>query len=241
MIELKKHDKPHLEICKMGCDTQLHPKLDKYELTKTAFQKHKTTAIIGTPGQGKSSMIYAWFKSKNCLKKCFTKVFYIAPVASMASMEDNIFATLPKEQVFHEINGDVLDEIIDYCKNSDPDEKICIIIDDMASQLKQHEVQVRLKQIAMNKRHYHIYQTFILSQTWKSVPLEVRRLYDNIFLFKVGANDLANIFDESLQSYKHLAMDIQEIVFNKKYEYLFISLSENRLFKGWDELILNDK
>jgi hypothetical protein len=225
----------------MGCDTQLHSKLDKYELTKTAFQKHKTTAIIGTPGQGKSSMIYSWFKSKNCLKKCFTKVFYIAPVASMLSMEDNIFATLPKEQIFHDINGEVLDEIIEYCKNSAPDEKICIIIDDMASQLKQHDVQVRLKQIAMNKRHYHIYQTFILSQTWKSVPLEVRRLYDNIFLFKVGANDLANIFDESLQSYKHLAMEIQEIVFNKKYEYLFISLSENRLFKGWDELILNDK
>ena len=76
-----------------------------------------------------------------------------------------------------------------------------------------------------------------MSQTWKSVPMEVRRLYDNIFLFKVGGNDLATIFDESLQAYKHLAMEIQKLVFDKKYNYLYISLSDNRLFKGWDELI----
>ena len=78
-----------------------------------------------------------------------------------------------------------------------------------------------------------------MSQTWKSVPMEVRRLYDNIFLFKVGGNDLATIFDESLQAYKHLAMEIQKLVFDKKYNYLYISLSDNRLFKNWDELIFS--
>lgn len=240
MITVKKNSKPELPICKMGCDVKLHEKLDKYELTSCAFQKHKTTAIIGLPGQGKSSLTWSWFKSAKVLKKCFTKIFYIAPANSIASMEDNIFSALPDNQVYNELNGEVLDEIIEYCKNSDADEKICIIIDDMASSLKDGAVQKGLKHIAFNKRHYHIFQTIIMSQTWKSVPMEVRRLYDNIFLFKVGGNDLATIFDESLQAYKHLAMEIQKLVFDKKYNYLYISLSDNRLFKNWDELIFEE-
>lgn len=239
MISIIEHDKPELPICKMACDIKLHDKLDKYELTKCAFQKHRTTAIIGLPSQGKSSLVWSWFKSPRVLKKCFTKIFYIAPANSIASMEDNIFSSLPDNQVYNELNGGILDEIIDYCKNSETDEKICIIIDDMASSLKDYEVQKALKHIAMNKRHYHIFQTIIMSQTWKSVPMEVRRLYDNIFLFKVGGNDLATIFDESLQSYKHMAMEIQKLVFDKKYNYLYISLSDNRLFKGFDELIFS--
>jgi len=240
MISIKENEKPNLPICKMSCDVKLHEKLDKYELTKCAFQKHRTTAIIGKPGEGKSSLIYSLMKSRKVLSKCFTRIYYIAPSNSINSMEDNIFSKLPDDQVFNELNGDVLDEIIEYCKNSEPDEKIAIIIDDMASQLKNYDVQVKLKQIAMNKRHYHIFQTIIMSQTWKSVPMEVRRLYDNIFLFRVGADDLKNIFDESLQSYKHLAMEIQKLVFDKKYNYLYISLSDNRLFKNWDELIFSD-
>jgi hypothetical protein len=237
MISIKEHEKPELPICKMACDVKLHEKLEKYELTRCAFQKHKTTGIIGLPGSSKSSLVWSWFKSPKVLKKCFTKIFYIAPANSIASMEDNIFANLPDNQIFNELNGAVLEEIIDYCKNSESDEKICIIIDDMASSLKDFEVQKALKHIAMNKRHYHIFQTIIISQTWKSVPMEVRRLYDNIFLFKVGADDLKNIFDETLQAYKHLAMEITKLVFDKKYQYLYISLSDNRLFKCWDELI----
>jgi hypothetical protein len=239
MISIKEHEKPELPICKMACDVKLHEKLEKYELTRCAFQKHKTTGIIGLPGSSKSSLVWSWFKSPKVLKKCFTKIFYIAPANSIASMEDNIFANLPDNQIFNELNGAVLEEIIDYCKNSETDEKICIIIDDMASSLKDFEVQKALKHIAMNKRHYHIFQTIIISQTWKSVPMEVRRLYDNIFLFKVGADDLKNIFDETLQAYKHLAMEITKLVFDKKYQYLYISLSDNRLFKCWDELIFS--
>jgi ABC-type glutathione transport system ATPase component len=181
MISIKEHDKPKLPICKMSCDVKLHDKLDDYELTKCAFQKHRTTAIIGKPGEGKSSLIYSFLKSRKVLSKCFTRIYYVAPANSIASMEDNIFSKLPDNQVFNELNGDVLDEIIDYCKNSETDEKIAIIIDDMASSLKDYQVQKALKHIAMNKRHYHIFQTNIMSQTRKSVPMEVRRHNDNIF------------------------------------------------------------
>jgi len=239
-IILKKHKKPELPICVMNCDKPLHEKLNKYEMTRTCLNKHNTTAIIGKPGQGKSSLVYSFFKSKNMLKKCFDTIFYIAPANSMGSMNDNIFSKLPEDQIYNELTGEVLDEIIERAKNREDGDKIAIIIDDMASQLKNGDVQKALKQIAMNKRHMGIYSTFILSQTWKSVPFEIRRLYDNIIVFKVSPDEVESIFTETLPQYKDYSHDIQKIIYDKPHEYLVISMESGRLFKKFDEIIINE-
>lgn len=239
-IILKKHQKPDLPICVMNCDKPLHEKLNKYEMTKTCLNKHNTTAIIGKPRQGKSSLVYSFFKSKNMLKKCFDTIIYIAPANSMGSMSDNIFSKLPEDQIYNELTGEVLDEIIERAKNREDGDKIAIIIDDMASQLKNGDVQKNLKQIAMNKRHLGIYATFILSQTWKSVPFEVRRLYDNIIVFKVSPDEMESMFIETLPQYKDYSQDIQKLVYDKPHEYLVINTESGRLFKKFDEIIINE-
>ena len=239
-IIIKKHKRPELAICHMSCDKPLHEKLNKYEMPKICLNKHNTTAIIGKPGQGKSSLIYSFFKSKNLLKKCYNTIFYIAPANSMSSMSDNIFSKLPEDQIFNELTGEVLNEIIERAKNREDGDKIAIIIDDMASQLKNGDVQKALKQIAMNKRHMGIYATFILSQTWKSVPFEIRRLYDNIIVFKVSPDEVESIFTETLPQYKDYSHDIQKIIYDKPHEYLVVSMESGRLFKKFDEIIINE-
>jgi len=241
MIRIVKNPKPELPIAQMNCDKPLHSKLDKYEMPKTMFQKHATTCIIGKPSQGKSSLVYSFFKSKNLLKKCFTKIFYICPANSMQSLDDNIFAKLPEDQIFNELDGNVLQTIIDQSMARDDDDKIAIIIDDMASELKKGDVQKLLKQIAMNKRHLGIYETFILSQTFYSIPKEVRRLIDNYFIFKVSQDEMENIITEVLPQYKDIAHQLQKIIYDKKYNYLAIHTQSGRLFKNFDEVIINDE
>jgi len=241
MIQIKRNKTPNVPLCVMNCDKFLHEKLNKYDMYKVAFQKCSSTLIVGKPGQGKSSLLYSFFKSKDCLKKCFDHIFYICPSNSQSSMQDNIFKDLPDNQIFDELDGDILDEIIERTMNrEDKDEKTAIIIDDMGSKLKNNQVQQRLKQIAQNKRHMGIYQTFILVQTWKSVPTEIRRLLDNIFLFKVGQNDMMTIMDEILPQYKEKSYAIQKAVFDKPHQYLLINTREGRLFKKFDELIIKD-
>jgi len=160
----------------------------------------------------------------------------------MDSMSDNIFSKLPDDQVYNELDGEVLDEIIAKCENREDGDKICLIIDDMGSQIKRADVQVRLKKIAQNKRHMGIYQTFILLQTWKSAPFEIRRLYDNIITFKVSADELESIMTEAIPQYKPVARDIQKIVFDKPHSYLAINTTgTTKLFKNWDELIVNEE
>lgn len=239
-IQIKQNKKPELPVCEMLCDTILHKKLDKYPLTQSLFQKHSTTAIIGKPGQGKSSLLWSWFKSNRVFKKTFHKIFYICPASSMASMSDNIFEQLPEHQIYHELTGEILDEIIDFARASEKKDKICIIIDDMGAYLKRHDVYVKLRQIAMNKRHMHIFETIILMQTWKSAPLEVRRLFDNIILFKLGKNDMENVLKEVLESKQQYADDLVKMVFDKKHNYLAIRVESGKMFKNWDTIVFPD-
>jgi uncharacterized protein YrrD len=239
-ITIKKNSKPTLPICVMSCDKILHEKLNKYEMTKTCLNRNHTSFLVGKPRQGKSSLIWSWFKG-NLLKKCFNTVFYICPANSMASMGDeNIFSKLPSDQIFHELNEEILNEIIERAKNREDGDKICIIIDDMASELKVSSTQKLLKQIAMNKRHLGIY-SFIMSQTFFSIPKEVRRLADNWIIFQVGKDEMENIFNEILPQYKPISEDIQKIVYDKSHEYLVINTESARLFKKFDELIINDE
>ena len=237
-ITIKKCEKPNMPICHMSCDKPLHDKLNKYPMTQCCFQRHSTTAIIGKPGQGKSSYLYSLFKSP--MKKCFNTIYYICPASSMDSMTDNIFARLPDSQIYNELTDQVLDEIIEKIESREDGDKVAIICDDMGSQLKNHQVQQRLKKIAQNKRHMGIYQTFILLQTWKSAPFEIRRLYDNIILFKVSANEMDTIMTEAMPQYKQYSQDIQKIVYNKPHQYLAINTGTGRIFKGYDELIIDE-
>lgn len=235
MLHIKQNHKPDLKQAEFVCDTKLHKKLDQYEMMQHCFQTQSTTAVIGKPRSGKSSWLYSMFSGP--LKKCFTKIFYICPPNSAASQKDNVFLTLPDEQIFDELDEDTLDTIIGYCEGSDKDDKIAIIIDDMAFALKNNEVQKALKKIAFNKRHLHIFQTIIISQTWSSVPKEVRRLYDNIILFKVGANDMKTLIEESLPDKLPYSEGLVKLIYDKPHQYAVIRLDSGKWFKGFDEII----
>lgn len=157
----------------------------------------------------------------------------------MDSLDDNIFGKLPEDQIFHELNDEILQSIIDQSMDRESDDKIAIIIDDMASELK--SVSKLLRQITMNKRHLGIYETFILSQTFYSIPKEVRRLIDNYFIFKVSQDEMENIMTEILPQYKDLSQQLQKIIYDKKYNYLGVNTQSGRLFKNFDEIIINDE
>ena len=52
---------------------------------------------------------------------------------------------------------------------------------------------------------------------------------------------MENIFTEILPQYKSISDDIQKIVFNKPHEYLVINTGSGRLFRKFDELIINEE
>ena len=236
-ITLKINERPQMPRCEMQCDTTLHKKLDKYELTKF-YNKHSTNLFIGKPKSGKTSLLYSLFKG--CFAKVWDKIYYFSPELSRASMADNIFDELPEDQKYSEMTYENLADVVERIKmNAEEGLNSCIIYDDMGAYLKNRDVLNLFKELCMNKRHYHVSQ-FFLVQTWYSVVRDVRRLFDNITVFRVSKDELTNIFEEVIEHKKELVPEISRFVFDKPYQWLFVNTDSQRLFKCFDEIIISE-
>lgn len=236
-ITIKINDKPHLEKCQFECDGGLHPKLDNYELTKF-LNCHSTNLFCGRPASGKTSLMYSLMKSPKCLRRCFHTIYLFQPSNSRQSMKDKLFDKLPADQIFEELTFENLSEVMDRCRYDDPKHNSCIIFDDQGAYLKDNEILKLLKELMMNRRHLHI-SCFFLAQTFKSCPKEIRKLFTNVFLFKVSKDELKSIFEEVIERAKDDLLEISQIAFRKKYGYLFINTDSQRLFSGFDEILFD--
>ena len=236
-ISIKENEKPKLS-CSMetNCDLILHEKLNKYELTKF-LNKHSTNLIVGRPGSGKSSFLYSLFKDS--LKKVYHHIYYFCPKKSMDSVKNNIFEKLPEDQIYNELTYENLNDVLYKINDTDKKYNNVIILDDMGAYLKQNETKQLFKMILMNKRHLSL-SLFVLQQTYFSIDKDLRRLFDNFFIYKVNKNELENIFEEVIEHHKEKAMQISKIVYDKPYQFLFIHPDSQRLFKSWDEILIND-
>jgi len=237
-ITIKKNDAPNLPKCEMICDGGLHEKLNKYELTKF-LNTHSTTLLIGGPGSGKTSLLYAWFKSPKIFKKTFHNIYMFQPTHSRASMKDDLFAKIPEDQIYDELNCENLIDVVNRIKNEEKQYNNCIIFDDVTASLKNADVRKMLKELVFNRRHLSCTIIFLV-QSWLSIEKDIRKLFNNIFCFRVNKNELDNIFDEVVESKSKYINDISKMVFSEKYKYLFINVPTQRLFDGFDEILIEE-
>ena len=235
MLTLKKNPKPDLPICQMSCDTKLHHKLDDYEITKF-MNCHSTNLLIGKMGSGKTNLLYSFFKSKKLMNKVYDKIILFQPSSSRASMKDKLFDQLPEEQKFDDLSLENLELAEELC---DEEGNNAIIFDDQTAYLKDKEVRKKLKELIFNRRHKHL-TIYFLVQTWFSIEKDIRKLFSNIFVFKVGKKELENIFEEVIEKTKDLVMPISRLVYDKPFQFLFINVDSGRLFKCWDEIEIDD-
>ena len=107
----------------------------------------------------------------------------------------------------------------------------------MSAYLKNKDTLQLFKELIFNRRHLRT-SIFFLNQTFMSVPKELRRLFSNVFLFKVGQNELTNVFNELVEedNVRKLQSVIAKRVFDKQYNYLFINTDNQDFFKGFDRI-----
>lgn len=240
-IEIIENKKPDLTICKMKCDSGLAEHLDKYELTKF-LNKHSCNMLIGRPGSGKTSLLYSLFKGggkKKIFKKVFHNIYLFMPQASRGSLSDNIFEKLPDNKKYDELTSDNLEDVMVRIRNAEPDENNAIIFDDMGAFLKNPDTKRLFKELVYNRRHYHT-SIFFLVQSWLSVEKDLRKLFSNIFCFKISKSEMTNLFSEVIEQKKDNMLDVMKIVYDKPYQFLFINTDSGRLFKTWDEIKITD-
>ena len=235
-FKIQKNKAPKLKPVAMRCDGGIHPKLDEYELTKF-LNCHQTTMVVGRPGSGKSSLIGSFFGSKELLKHSYHNLYLFAPQNSIASMKDNIFESIKNK--YDELTYDNLNEVVNKIKEEDGKYCNAIIMDDQGAYLKNKETRKLLKMIIFNRRHLRT-SIYFLCQTYLSVDREIRKLFSNLFIFKVSKKELELVFDEHIEEAKDLILPLSKFVFDEKYNFLFINVDTGRLFKNFDEIIIDE-
>ena len=163
------------------------------------------------------------------------------PYNSRKSLSKNIFDKhLPKEQLFEELNYENITFLYaELKKNSENGFKSLVIYDDVQKSLKDPEVLKSLKNIIANQRHLGV-TNILLLQNYFALDKSLRELIQNIIIFKLGKTQMEKIFNETIESIKDKFRDICDFVFDKPYQWLFINLATQRLFKEWDEIIYEE-
>jgi GTPase SAR1 family protein len=235
-FEIIKNKKPNLKHIQMKCDGGIHIKLNNFEITKF-LNCHQTTMLVGRPGAGKSSLIGSFFSSEELLNQTYNNLYLFAPQNSINSMKDNIFESIKNQ--YDELTYENLNEVINKIKEEDSRYCNAIIMDDQGAYLKNKETRKLLKELIFNRRHLRT-SIYFLCQTYLSVDREIRKLFSNLFIFKVSKKELELVFDEHIEQEKDLILPISKFVFNEKYNFLFINVDSGKLYKNWDEIIIDE-
>jgi hypothetical protein len=201
----------------MLCDAKLSDRLDNY----------------GKPKSGKTSLLYSFFKSKRVLNRVFDKIFLFQPAQSRASMADKLFDRIPDDQKYETLT---LENLLDAESKLGEGNNV-MLFDDMTAYLKDVEISKKLRELVFNRRHKHL-SIYFLTQTWYSIPRDIRKMFSNIFVFKVGKAELTAIWDEVIEYPREYIMPVLREVYDEPYKYLMINTDSQRLFSGFDEIIL---
>jgi adenosyl cobinamide kinase/adenosyl cobinamide phosphate guanylyltransferase len=239
-MNIVKLKKPKITPPEMLCDRPLHPKLNNYELT-SYLNHHSTNLLLGKPRSGKSSLMWAMLKDKKLLNRVYHNIYLFQPSHSRASIKNDIFKKHPSDKKFDELTFENLQEVMERIKGTPPDENNVIIFDDMASYLKNKDTLQLFKELIFNRRHIRT-SIFFLNQTFFSVPKELRRLFSNIFVFKVSKNELKNLFEEVVEDeyVKSMMPSISKLVYDRPFSYLFINTDNQKFYKQFDRIDFNE-
>lgn len=240
-ISIKKGTPYPLQIPEFVVDKPLKdpPPPAPFHLLTAGF---RFIAIIARPGAGKTSLLISLFKDNALLRKTFDNIVLVMPKQSLMSLRkrDNVFSKLSLEKYYE--NLDSIDQIREQIKYYASDsESTCLIIDDMASYLKDSFVQRTLGDLIMNRRHYRC-SIILLSQIYNKMPLAIRKLINvAIILFKPSKKETVDLFTELLEYNEDITNKIFNIAFKKQFDSLFIDVPNQQIFAGADELIVSEE
>jgi GTPase SAR1 family protein len=237
MLKLKNNKKPHLNIPSFSVDNKLKDKLDNIEIFKLMNKSH-FALFLGKAGSGKSSLVISFLNSKDAFKKCFHNVFLFCPANSRSSIKDDFWENnLEAEQIYDDLT---IDNLIDAYSKIEQDSlqgfKSLIILDDVQKNLK-GDCEKFLLHIINNRRHNRIC-IWICCQNYKTIPLQVRLTLTDLFIFKVGKQEIENIYEELTEIDKNKFNIITNNAYNNLGDFLYLNCLTQRLFNNWDEIVL---
>ena len=222
--------------------------------------------ICGPPGSGKSNLLLNLFKTDKFYRNKFKNVYLFTPQSSFESVKDHLFKDHPDvfHEMSAELIYAIIDELqakkmayVDYMKSKnkkqpklfiDDDDKperkkkvslewSCIILDDMANELKNQEFVKALKKLLIQTRHI-MCSVIITLQSYLLLDKKLRKLMNYVTVFKPShQHEWISNCDELIGiSNQNDMLEIQNYLFNENYNHLDIDITHGKFYKNFNDL-----
>lgn len=227
----------HIIPPKLLCDTLLSDSIPAPLPDKTHFM-----AIIGAPGQGKTSTMVSLLTSigsNRAYRGVFENVYFFMPPNSRASLANKLFENHNPEKLYDELTPETLQDCYDKIKHEASEGyNSLIILDDVGSALKRSENERLLKNIVWNRRHLRT-SVWSIQQTFTSMPLSIRKSIDHLILYSCkNKKEYYSVFDELIHESKDTADEITKYIYTNKHNFMFIDSSGN-IYKNFNKLVID--
>jgi hypothetical protein len=151
----------------------------------------------GAPGSGKSSILTAFLTQTNppLYTNVFDFVYIFIPETSFKSMQNSPFKN--HKRVYHELTLETISAVEKEIEgNSKNNKNSLIICDDMASSMKNVELQRTLVRFLCNRRHLRM-SFWVVVQSYIQLPLTVRKNLSHFIIFRPNnKKEIMSITDE---------------------------------------------
>ena len=226
--------------------TPIKEKMDIYipKITAENIPKRNGSIYVlcGSGGSGKTSLMLNMFKTKLLYLKKFHNIFYICPTTSFLSVEKHPFQD--HENVYHELTYSVLEDIYNELIELKEKEKkpvySLIIIDDMASSLKDKGILTMLNRMIIKARHINCCFFFTL-QSYYYFPKILRKQITYITMFKPkNIEEFYSITKELFNMNQDDSLKLYDYVFDVPYSHLDIDTVTNEYYKNFNKLLIEN-
>lgn len=239
MIKEIANDKINLSLPQFLCDTPLSNRIPQ-----PLPANHSFVVFAGSAGSGKTSTAIGLLTTKGkkaCYRGVFHNIIVMMPKSSLASLRKNPFHDLDEEKIFHELTYETLNDVYELVQDyADEDENTLLFIDDMTASLKDLEVQKLFSLLINNRRHLRL-TIWMLVQTYKSIPLTLRKTISHLFQYKpTNKAEVSSIFEELLFYPKEIYEKVLRHVYQKKHDFLFADIGTRKLYRKFNELLLEN-
>ena len=111
-----------------------------------------------------------------------------------------------------------------------------LYLDDVAADLKNKNIQKRFKQLIWNRRHLRT-SIVMLVQSYKSIPLDLRRTISHLVCFKQSNLMEWNAIGSELIALPKSAMqELYETVYQEPHDLLFVNCTNGDLYRNFNHL-----
>jgi hypothetical protein len=234
---LKPNKKPNLKTPEFSVDGKLKNTLDEIEIFKLMNKSH-FCCFLGKAGSGKSSLVISFLQSKEAFKKCFHNIFLFCPSNSRLSIKNDFWGSnLDEEYIYDDLTMDnLIDAFAKIEIDTDKNLKSLIILDDVQKNLK-GDCEKLLLHMINNRRHNKLC-VWLCCQNYKSIPMQVRLTLTDIFIFKIGKQELENIYDELTEIEKNKYNLITNNSYKKLGDFIYLNTLTQKIFNNWDEILI---